>query len=347
MSKSVYNIVWADDEIDALLDEDTRDDLENDNYNIGCGFNVIGIAHDGVELGKELENKHSIVDAVIIDANFNKSGTNVNNERIVSGLSYAWNLIDDRYKNIPFFLFSARNEEILREAFKNTPELLDSFPRHKRWFYKDGEWEEMLQQIKATVDGMDSPEYKIRRKFRYELNSSILIDGAEMYLMRILKSEYNNDYNSIVEPFMPIRRGVEKIFDNLAARNLIPPINNDFNGTADYLIYGSYRAKDENGRYCIDTNHHYIYKYKSDSIDALIPKSVAKSLNYLVDIVQDSAHSKEGLKLKVDEYWKETHDKLMLLSCVYIYMDILKWFACTMLTHQDKEINATLWQENK
>lgn len=112
-----------------------------------------------------------------------------------------------------------------------------------------------------------------------------------------------------------------------------------------YLIYGSYRAKDENGRYCIDTNHHCIYKYKSVSIDALIPKSVAKSLNYLVDIVQDSAHSKEDLKLKVDEYCKETHDKLMLLSCVYIYMNILKWFACTMLTHQDKEINATLWQE--
>jgi hypothetical protein len=66
--------------------------------------------------------------------------------------------------------------------------------------------------------------------------------------------------------------------------------------TADYLLSGSYRAKDENGRYCIDINHHYIYKYKSVCIDALIPKSVAKSLNYLVDIVQDSAHSKEGLK---------------------------------------------------
>lgn len=74
---------------------------------------------------------------------------------------------------------------------------------------------------------------------------------------------------------------------------------------------------------------------------------MAKSLNYVVDIVQDSAHSKSGLKLKVEEYWNETHDSLLLMSCVYIYMDILKWFASTMLTHQDKEINALLWQENK
>ena len=253
----------------------------------------------------------------------------------------------DRYSHIPFFLYSARNEEILRDALKNTPDILDKFPRYKRWFYKPTEWKDLLQQIKVTVDEMDSPEYRLRNKFRLELNSSTLIDGAEKYLMRILMSDFNNDYNSLVEPFMPIRRGIEQIFDSLSDWNIIPPINNDFNGTADYLIFGTYRAKDENGRYCMDTSHHYIYKYKSDCINALIPKTVAKALNYLVDVVQDNAHSKEGLKLKVDEYWNKTHDYLLLLSCVYIYMDILKWFAYTMLTHEDKEINATLWQEFK
>lgn len=253
----------------------------------------------------------------------------------------------DHYSNIPFFLYSARNEEILRDALKNTPDILDKFPRYKRWFYKPTEWKDLLQQIKLTVDEMDSPEYRLRNKFRYELNSAALIDGAEKYLMRILMSEYNNDYNSLVEPFMPIRRGLEHIFDSLSDWNIIPPMNNDFNGTADYLVFGTYRAKDENGRYKLDVNRHYVYKYKAEFINTLIPKTMAKSLNYLVDVVQDYAHSKEGLKLKVDEYWKESHDHLLLLSCFYIYMDILKWFAKTMLTHEEEEINATLWQEIK
>ena len=41
---NVYNIVWADDEIDDFLDEDYENDLRE------MGFNIIGKAHDGIEL---------------------------------------------------------------------------------------------------------------------------------------------------------------------------------------------------------------------------------------------------------------------------------------------------------
>ena len=44
MKKNVYNIIWADDEIDDLLDEDTIEDLKSN------GFKVLGMAHDGQEL---------------------------------------------------------------------------------------------------------------------------------------------------------------------------------------------------------------------------------------------------------------------------------------------------------
>ena len=43
MNTNVYNIVWADDEIDAILDEVIVDLKEN-------GFNIVGTAHDGKEL---------------------------------------------------------------------------------------------------------------------------------------------------------------------------------------------------------------------------------------------------------------------------------------------------------
>lgn len=117
------------------------------------------------------------------------------------------------------------------------------------------------------------------------------------------------------------------------------------NGTARYFLHGTYRAKDNNGNYIYDEKHHNINKYKS--LSRIMPESMAKSLNYVVDIVQDFAHSKDGLKLKVEEYWNQTHDSLLLMSCVYIYMDILKWFASTMLAYRDKKIKTPLWQENK
>ena len=58
MNTNVYNIVWADDEIDAILDEVIVDLKEN-------GFNIVGTAHDGKELEERL-SKPELIDAVIV-----------------------------------------------------------------------------------------------------------------------------------------------------------------------------------------------------------------------------------------------------------------------------------------
>lgn len=50
------------------------------------------------------------------------------------------------------------------------------------------------------------------------------------------------------------------------------------------------------------------------------------------------------MKLKVDEYFKKTKDVLLLRSVVYILIDVLKWFALTLLAHQDIEANMRLWK---
>ena len=78
----------------------------------------------------------------------------------------------------------------------------------------------------------------------------------------------------------------------------------------------------------------------------IMPKPLAQSLKYIVDITQDGSHSKNEMKLKVDEYFEETKDVLMLRSVVYILIDIIKWFAITALSHQDSEVNEqTLWRK--
>ena len=160
MNTNVYNIVWADDEIDAILDEVIVDLKEN-------GFNIVGTAHDGKELEERL-SKPELIDAVIVDANFNESIDTVAHDRDTSGLDYARGLYMHKLKrSIPFFLYTGRNDELLKDIYKDKPSFQEDFKRHERWFRKSipGEFEEMLEKIKNAVDQLKSPHYIIRNKY--------------------------------------------------------------------------------------------------------------------------------------------------------------------------------------
>ena len=79
--------------------------------------------------------------------------------------------------------------------------------------------------------------------------------------------------------------------------------------------------------------------------DDIMPKPLAQSLKYIVDITQDGSHSKKGLKLKVEEYFEETKDVLLLRSVVFILIDVVKWFAITLLNHSNPvENERLLWR---
>ena len=333
MSTNVYNIVWADDEIDNLIDQQVIKDLND------IDINIVGLAHNGRELDTILSNS-SIVDAVIVDANFNESSNDIKDQRDTSGLVYARYLYRMKYEcKIPFFLFTNRSDELLRKIHEYNPDLLADFPRHKRWFSKSGqgEYEEMLQQIKEDVDEINSTGFVIRNKFIEELNAASVFDGTKDFIYDFLVHEHENRLEEMVEPFFRVRRALEKMFDKCAKLNLIPPIDNDMNGCASYFKHTTYCPKDANGQ--------RVKQY--EMIDKkLMPKPLASSLFYIVDIVQDDAHSKEQLKLKVDKYYFETNDTLLLRSVVYILIDCIKWFTLTALNHPDEEDNAEkLWKK--
>lgn len=335
MRMNVYNIVWADDEIDELLDRETIAELESK------GFNIVGQAHDGEELKSLLENPE-MVDAVIVDANFNESDVEIGSERDTSGLDYARGLYLHTLKqSIPFFLFTNRSDELLRDIYKHNPKFLEDFPRHKRWFNKSGqgEYDEMFEAIKQTVDEQKSVSFIIRNRYQYELNAASLFNGTAEFIFDFLVRDYNNTLEEIKEPFVSVRRSIEKIFGQCENMKLIPPISDNTNGTAAYFIHNKYGIKDSTGK--------YTFPYEMLGGD-LMPKPLATSLKYIVDITQDGSHSKNEMKLKVDEYFEQTKDILMLRSVVFILIDLVKWFAITALTHQDVEINEqTLWQKTE
>ena len=322
MNMSVYNIVWADDQIDEIVDRDFEKDLLSDK-----GLRIIGKAHNGMELEKILfapQNKR-MIDAIIVDANFNESDRPIESERSKSGLDYARSLyIHKLEKSIPMFLFTGRSDELLRDMYKDSPEFLEDFPRHIRWFNKfvDGDEDAMYDAIKKEVSKMQSTEFVIRNKYRDELNACVTLNGAYDIIYEVLERERENSLEDIVEPFVRVRRVLEDLFEKCETLNIIPPISGDMNGTAYYFLHHIYSEK---------VGDSYIKKY--EKVDrTIMPMPLAQSLSYIVNIVQDGAHSKnQKLKLKVDKYFKSSKDILLLLSVTYVLMDIVKWYALTLI----------------
>lgn len=330
---NVYNIVWADDQIDELLDDDMLCDLKD------RGFNIIAKAHNGIELESSLINLDK-VDAVIIDANFNESDKKIESERDTSGLDYARSLYKHKCnKSIPFFLFTGRSDELLQDIYKHNPEFLKDFPRHKRWFNKSlsDEFDDMLNEIKNAVDELNSTNFKIRNKYKDELAAASIIDIAYNFIFEFLRREDDNTLSELKEPFVTVRRIIEIIFSNCEKLKLIPPISTNTNGTAAYFLHCNYSIKNESSQYTI------VYEMLTKEI---MPRALACSLNYIVDITQDASHSKKDLKWKVNEYFDNSKDTLLLRSVVYILIDFMKWFVVTALNNKDVNLNeTTLWKK--
>ena len=335
MIMNVYNIVWADDEIDDFLDEDYEDDLKE------MGFVIIGKARDGVELEKILE-KSNVVDAVIVDANFNESSSVTESERDISGLDYARGLyIHKLNRSIPFFLYSNRTEELLREITKHNPSYLNDFPRHKRWFskYLLEERNEMFNAIKKEVDERKTTSFVIRNRYQKELSyADVLGYNSYDFIFEILCRDWDNTLEEMREPFATARKIVEQIFGQCERLKLIPPISDNTNGTGDYFLHKVFSPIDEKTKKRIP-----LYRMKDEN---LMPKPLAQSLVYFLTMTQDGAHRKRKLKLKVDEYFIKNKDVLLLRSVLYILIDFIIWFIDTWKKHTDLEVNEfVLWEK--
>ncbi len=333
---SVYNIIWADDDIDQLLTDEDREELGAE------GFRFVAVARNGYELKARIDEQPH-VDAVIVDANFNESNDMTTHERDVTGFQYARGLFNQHHKKIPFFLFTGRSDELLKEKFQdNYDEFIKDFPRHKRWFNKTlGEREQLFEEIKRTVEEIKSPGFIIHNRFKEELEAAdSLGEKYGRFVREVLLADQENKLESISEPFVLMRKGIENAFSQCVKLCLIPPIADNFKLTINYFVYRKYSPnRDSNGNYIVE----YMMLVKD-----LMPRPLAQSLMVFEPIMQDGAHDKGGLKLKVDEYYEQTKDTLLLRSAFYIFLDFVKWFHRASIEHNDREENkATLWREGR
>ena len=334
MNTNVYNVVWADDDIDALIVRYEKRFTNN-------GIHIIDRAHNGEELEQCLGEKKNMVDAVIVDANFNESETDIDDERDTSGLSFTRSHLLKRYSSIPFILFTQRSDEMIAEKYRNIPKFKSEFPRHERWFKKNDEDEliEMFEAIKKEADIRKSTSFIIRNRYQKELSyADVLGEDSYKYIFEVLCRDWDNTLGEMREPFATARKIIEQIFGQCETVKLIPPISDNTNGTGDYFLYKAYSPWDEQTRRRIPQ-----YEMKGDD---LMPKPLAQSLVYFLDMTQDGAHRKKKLTLKVDEYFNKTKDVLLLRSVLFILIDIIKWFIETWKCHLDPDVNEIeLWEK--
>lgn len=71
MKVNVYNIIWADDDIDSLRrDQDYKDILKNENVFL------LDYAHTSLELKEKLDEWGDMVDAIIVPFPINRTVSN-------------------------------------------------------------------------------------------------------------------------------------------------------------------------------------------------------------------------------------------------------------------------------
>lgn len=301
MERSICNVIWVDDEIEDICPEFGLGGLKRElrTYNI----DVIGKAHTFNEFRELMTICRDRVDAVITDANFNDVSRTVAKDEDFKGLIKMINVIEscNEKRDIPFYLYSGKEE-----YFKFQNGELDYFNINNRRFRK-GDFEKMFKKIREDVEHINSPSYRIRKKYSEELEAASLIDGNEKSLMEALLYDYAEDWKNTEDYFNPIRKIAESIFDECKRLSIIPPIN-ELNAISKFLNNGVYE------------NYSFIEGKE------LMPKPLARSLWYFLDITQDGSHKKGDLKLGVDKYVRDTKNINLFRTVLYIAMDLCLWY---------------------
>lgn len=316
MSTKVYNILWADDEY-ATLKNDPLIRRLFDNKNI----EVLKYVATSDELKAELENYKDKVDAVIIDGNFSQHPTEYVEKDDISGLIHTLTFIDvfNTRRDIPFFLCTSK-KVFLQEICKNGE--LDYFNRYNRLIQK-GEMDMLTQRIVEDVEKVHTTEFLVRKRNKPLLDVAKSVDEkCEEHLYNFLLDEARDiTCKRSVDMFNQLRLILERIHALCLEAGIIPSELSQLNNLSYYFYYNTNKS---NLGWCgyRDDKQKVIYKPAAN----VMPIPVARSLSTLIEITQDGSHNRSDLTLFVSEYVNDAQTPFLFRSCLYMVMDLLRWY---------------------
>lgn len=312
-----YQIIWADDEIDALLDNNGKELLSKQHVDVvKC--------NNAAMLEEKLKNVNHRIDAIIVDANFTARDFTPSDEKVVSGLRKAMMLIGE-YKHLPFYLYTQR---------VNLSDLVDEdelsyFKDNDAIFFKGNGLLPLLARIKNDVDKINSAEFKIDNQFRKEL-----------YYFQIFDKQCDaNSYNLIRELLIQGREGsltgAENYFNQFRSKIL-----ENMNVIASHfgIVPEGLSLNDFSRFLCSKAEK---YKQKEE----VFPKPLHMLMEYAVRIVQDGSHKRGNIQYGVHQFVSENKDTLIIQSLLYAIIELMSWFIPYLATHTNKQLNLANWQK--
>ena len=315
MEVNVYNVIWADDEIDSYRRDDTTlRIMKNENVRL------LDYARTSTELRQKLNEWEDMVDAVITDGNFDRKRT-VDILKSTSGLSEVLSFINEYNKKrfIPFYLYTGK-KALLKDKF--TDGELEYFENRESIFEK-GNFRKMLQKLKADVEHINSPEFRIHNKYSKEFEAAKLINEATENLQRGLLYIYDEgSWNNTQDYFNPARKIVERIKNSCCNMNILPP-----------HLSLNVASKVFSGKECG-------YRLKK----VLMEKPLAESLFFFLKITQDGSHDEDDMSLNIDQYVRNTKNINLYRTILYIAMDLLLWHKRMKDLYEDNR--ERLWDSD-
>lgn len=317
--KQVYNIVWADDEIDSLYDDIAKKLFR------ASGINVIKAFVNAKSLKAFLGETNSPIHAVVVDANFPWEEFKANKEQDRMGLVKVSQWVE--YFDFPFILFTGRKDLISGEE----AEQFEYFTSNDLVVYKNPAEGIMplINKIKDTVEFRNSTEWIIDNQYRMELECFKTIDsinnGHSYPLVRglLIKGRDNTIMNA-ESYFNDIRTDVLGLMNSTAANYGIVPPDLSLNDFSYFL--------------CLKSN-------KFSVIEPIMDQALSGVLQYVVTMTQDGSHGKEsGLRFHIHDYVREKRDTLILKSIIFAVIELMSRFMEYLVNHTDVERNRMKWK---
>lgn len=316
MEVNVYNIIWVDDDIEALSSNPVKARIMKDEH-----IHLLDKVKTSTDLRYSLNLYGDSVDAVITDGNFDKRKSVLQkDDETTSGLTDVLNIIEtvNSKRFIPFYLYTGKSK-LLYDKYPDSE--LEYFEKNHRMFEK-AEFPQMIMKIKEDVDRINSPHFRIHNKYAKEFEAAKNIEDAVRYLSNGLLYLYDEgSWKDVQDYFNPARKIVERIKNKCIEMNILPQktsLNN-----ASRIFSG------------VDTFIGLKEEY--------MPKTLAESFFYFLKITQDGSHDENDLSLGVDKYVRENKNINLYRTILYISMDLLLWFDSIQSRFKDN--HDPLWKD--
>lgn len=317
----IYRIIWADDEIDALLDENSKALISKQHVEvIKC--------NNAATLEEKLENANHRIDAVIVDANFTARDFTPSDETNITGLTKAMR-VRERYKRIPFYLYTQRvnPSDIVDE------DTLAYFKDNDAIFFKSNRLTPLLDRIKNDVDKINSVEFQIDNQYKDELNYFQKFDkqcDAKSYdlIRKLLLQSREGSLSGTEDYFNQFRTKILDNMNTIASRFGIVPEELSLNDFSRFLCLSEVDVKEK--------------KYKLNK--EVLPKALHMLMQYVVRMVQDGSHDIPNLQYGVHRFVSDNRDKLIIPSLLFAIIEAMSWFVPYLEKHTDKQQNIANWQ---